>query len=119
MRVVVGLLPKLYLYPQLLLVLGVQLVLLLLVIAFVLVINNRIILQYGNVYCNTLPTGATIIKFPIAFTTSKPVIFAMPECNSTASYISREQLYAKNATSFTYWNVSNAWLHYKWFCIGY
>lgn len=83
------------------------------------VINNKIIIQYGNVYCNKLSTGATTIKFPIAFTTSKPVIFAMPECNSTGAYLAREQLYAKNATSFTYWNVLSAWLHYKWFCIGY
>ena len=71
MRVVVGLLPKLYLYPQLLLVLEVQLVLLLLVIAFVLVINNKLIIQFG-VARTSLRSGnwsqsIHTITFPITF----------------------------------------------------
>ena len=83
------------------------------------VFNNKIIIQYGNVYCKNLAAGVITIKFPIAFTTSKPVVFAMPECTSTGAYPARELLYEKNATSFTYWNVPTAWLHYKWLCIGY
>ena len=59
-------------------------------ITYVLVFNNKIIIQYGNVYCKTLGTGATIIRFTIAFTTSKPVIFGMPECTSSGAYTARE-----------------------------
>ena len=58
MRVVVGLLPKLYLYPQLLLLLEVQLVLVLQVIAFVLVINNKVLINwFSHVGSTSSQTG--------------------------------------------------------------
>lgn len=118
MRVVVGLLPKLYLYPQLLLVLEVQLVLLFLVIAFVLVINNSIILQWSTGTAGIPGKGALKVTLPIAYTGAYSVTGCMNV--STGANDSRLMIFDHHETWFyADWTNGGHVDSIQWMSIGY
>ena len=123
MRVVVGLLPKLYLYPQLLLVLEVQLVLLLLVIAFVLVINNSVLIQWG-LFNQTTSLGEYVSEgnFPISFTNASYSALCIPACYARDAY--EKSWYWMFEYSTVSWCAFRTWSKdntpsMKWIAIGY
>ena len=123
MRVVVGLLPKLYRYPQLLLVLEVQLVLPLLVIAFVLVINNGVLIQWGLfTQASSLGQYASEGNFPISFTNTRYSALCIPSCYSSSpnekSWYRIFEYSTVSCCTFRTCSKDNA-PSMKWIAIGY